>query len=74
MQVSVEGFIPLHCNLFQLNLFQRFSNRALRYEDGYRKGLDGKEAAWANRKYCGHRGLPAEATKEMIVEQMNQKK
>lgn len=27
--------------------------------DGYRRGLNGKQAAWANRKYRGHRVLPA---------------
>jgi hypothetical protein len=27
--------------------------------DGYRKGLNGKEAAWASKKYRGHRVLPA---------------
>jgi hypothetical protein len=26
--------------------------------DAYRKGLDGKQAAWALRKYRGHRVLP----------------
>lgn len=26
--------------------------------DAYRKGLDGEQAAWANRLYHGHRVLP----------------
>ena len=26
--------------------------------DGYSHGLDGKEAAWATKKYRGHRVLP----------------
>jgi hypothetical protein len=26
--------------------------------DGYRKGLNGKQAAWASKKYHGHRVLP----------------
>lgn len=26
--------------------------------DAYRKGLNGKQAAWANKKYHGHRMLP----------------
>jgi hypothetical protein len=26
--------------------------------DAYRKGLDGKQAAWASKKYRGHRILP----------------
>jgi len=26
--------------------------------DAYRKGLDGKQAAWASKQYHGHRVLP----------------
>lgn len=26
--------------------------------DAYRRGLSGKQAAWANKKYHGHRVLP----------------
>jgi hypothetical protein len=26
--------------------------------DAYRKGLDGKQAAWATKKYRGHRVIP----------------
>jgi hypothetical protein len=26
--------------------------------DAYRRGLNGKEAAWASKKYRGHRVLP----------------
>jgi len=26
--------------------------------DAYRKGLDGKQAAWASKKFRGHRVLP----------------
>ncbi|KAH9914276.1 hypothetical protein B0H21DRAFT_703749, partial [Amylocystis lapponica] len=35
-----------------------FYNRSLRFMDAYRKGLDGRQAAWANKKYHGHRVLP----------------
>ncbi|KAF9503221.1 hypothetical protein BS47DRAFT_1378395 [Hydnum rufescens UP504] len=47
-----------------------FSNRSLRYMDGYQRGLDGREAAWATRKYHRHRQMPADATREMIWEWM----
>lgn len=33
--------------------------------DGYRRGLDGKQAAWANKKYHGHRVLPAGILKDL---------
>ena len=32
----------------------RFSTRSIRFMDAYRKGLDGKQAAWASKKYRGH--------------------
>jgi hypothetical protein len=36
----------------------RFATRAQRFMDAYRKGLNGKQAAWAGKKYRGHRVLP----------------
>ena len=36
----------------------RFFIRAQRFMDAYRRGLSGKQAAWANKKYRGHRVLP----------------
>ncbi|KAJ6534918.1 hypothetical protein B0H19DRAFT_1080326 [Mycena capillaripes] len=38
---------------------------AHRFADAYRHGLDGAQAAWAARKYKGHRILPPEFRKEM---------
>ena len=37
---------------------RRFGNRACRFIDAYSKGLNGSQAAWAARKYHGHRVLP----------------
>ena len=36
----------------------RFATRARRFIDAYDKGLNGKQAAWASKKYRGHRVLP----------------
>ncbi|KAG2357456.1 hypothetical protein BDR07DRAFT_1420313, partial [Suillus spraguei] len=36
----------------------RFSIRACRFMDAYEKGLNGKQAAWASKRYRGHRVLP----------------
>jgi hypothetical protein len=33
--------------------------------DAYRKGLTGKQAAWANKKYRGHRVLPNDVLEEL---------
>ncbi|KAG2029280.1 hypothetical protein BDR03DRAFT_881230, partial [Suillus americanus] len=35
-----------------------FVTRSLRFMDAYRKGLNGKKAAFAAKKYHGHRTLP----------------
>ncbi|KAJ7434379.1 hypothetical protein B0H11DRAFT_734016, partial [Mycena galericulata] len=37
---------------------RRFANRSERFMDAYDIGLNGSQAAWAARKYRGHRTLP----------------
>lgn len=37
---------------------RRFAVRSLRFADAYFRGLDGSDAAWANKRYRGHRTLP----------------
>lgn len=44
---------------------RRFANRSGRFIDAYRKGLDGAQAAWAARKYHGHRTLPGDIIREL---------
>ncbi|KAH7904665.1 hypothetical protein BJ138DRAFT_1018823, partial [Hygrophoropsis aurantiaca] len=34
-----------------------FANRSLRFMDAYRRGLNGKQAAFATKIYRGHRTL-----------------
>ncbi|KAK7034372.1 hypothetical protein R3P38DRAFT_2518922, partial [Favolaschia claudopus] len=41
-----------------LTILFRFACRARRFMDAYHRGLDGKWAAWAGKKYHGHRVLP----------------
>ena len=38
---------------------------ALRFMDAYRKGLNGKQAAWAAKKYRGHRVIPETILQEL---------
>ena len=38
--------------------FSSYANRSARFISAYSQGLSGGEAAWANRKYHGHRTLP----------------
>ncbi|KAJ7785138.1 hypothetical protein DFH07DRAFT_907765 [Mycena maculata] len=44
---------------------RKFARRARRFMDAYKKGLDGKWAAWASRKYPGHRTYPEELMIEL---------
>ncbi|KAF8184748.1 hypothetical protein BJ912DRAFT_853053, partial [Pholiota molesta] len=39
-------------------IFNRYARRSRKFMDAYHKGLDGKQAAWASKKYRGHRVLP----------------
>ncbi|KZV63088.1 hypothetical protein PENSPDRAFT_678122 [Peniophora sp. CONT] len=43
--------IPLEC-------IRKFCTRSARFADAYRHGLNGEQAAWAAKKYRGHRVLP----------------
>jgi hypothetical protein len=41
-----------------LESMRRFATRSSRFADVYFHGLNGAEAAWANKRYWGHRTLP----------------
>ncbi|OAX31650.1 hypothetical protein K503DRAFT_698454 [Rhizopogon vinicolor AM-OR11-026] len=47
----------LQCH-FKVHTIHRFSIRACRFMDAYEKGLNRNQAAWASKKYRGHRVLP----------------
>ncbi|KAI0371201.1 hypothetical protein BV20DRAFT_942876 [Pilatotrama ljubarskyi] len=59
---SIEA--DLECNVLaaldsvDITKMRRFFNRTQRFTDAYRKGLSGTQAAWACKKYSGHRTLP----------------
>jgi hypothetical protein len=50
---------------YYANLKYRYANRSARFMDAYLKGLTGTDAIWANRKYHGHRTLPASILAEV---------
>jgi hypothetical protein len=56
-----------HCNLQESPLipFLRFAIRSSRFIDAYHKGLNGSQAAWAAKKYRGHRVLPSSILDEL---------
>ncbi|KAF9494263.1 hypothetical protein BDN71DRAFT_1483126 [Pleurotus eryngii] len=45
-------------SLEEVPLIAIFATCSLRFMDAYRKGLDSAEAAWAAKKYHGHRTIP----------------
>ena len=63
MRCEVD-YIYFECYLSYI-LLLRYSRRSRRFLDVRRKGLDGKWAAWANRKYQGHRVLPETLIKDI---------
>ncbi|KAF7327064.1 hypothetical protein MKEN_00281700 [Mycena kentingensis (nom. inval.)] len=54
-----------------LTTIRRFVMRALRFGEAYRLGLTGAEAAWATRKYRGHRLLPPDFRIALAAEYEN---
>ena len=46
--------LHLECLYIHCNLSHRFATHAHRFIDAYAKGLQGKGAAWAAKKYRGH--------------------
>ncbi|KIK72722.1 hypothetical protein PAXRUDRAFT_21657 [Paxillus rubicundulus Ve08.2h10] len=59
--MSTKHWIPSLLKVFA----SEFANRSSRFIDAYHKGLNGKQAAWANKKYHGHCVLPDSILKEL---------
>jgi len=60
---SVKLESDLICQCFDQNT--RFANRSRRFMDAYARGLNGRQAAWAARKYKGHRVLPESLMRDL---------
>ena len=53
------GDIVIYClNCNDANQMFSFARWSLRFMDCYHKGLTGKQAEWANKRYNGHQMLP----------------
>ena len=50
---------------------RRFATRSLRFMDAYHKGLNGRQAAWAAKKYRGHRVIPEVILQDLIPVDVN---
>jgi len=60
--VVVKRFLSL---LTIINYLTSFANRSWCFMVAYEKGLNGHEAAWAARKYRGHRIIPESLMADM---------
>ncbi|KAF8223286.1 hypothetical protein L208DRAFT_1317554 [Tricholoma matsutake] len=50
---------------------QQFSTWSLQFMDTYHKELNGKQAAWAAKKYRGHCMIPETILHELITANIN---
>jgi len=59
---TARVLVPQCLDSCSVTMIRRFFQKAWRYIDTYRKGLDVQQAAFANRKYKSHRriGLPSD--------------
>ncbi|EJD33398.1 hypothetical protein AURDEDRAFT_140635 [Auricularia subglabra TFB-10046 SS5] len=57
-EVDVEPNVLKALDSVSLQLIRRYSVRSQRFMDAYRKGLSPELAAWAGKKYHGHRVVP----------------
>ncbi|KAJ7181650.1 hypothetical protein C8R43DRAFT_1083839 [Mycena crocata] len=61
---TTSNFNEMRANVFKslddvpLEQIRRYANRSARFIHAYAEGLSGAQAAWANRRYHGHRTLP----------------
>ncbi|KII87524.1 hypothetical protein PLICRDRAFT_112639 [Plicaturopsis crispa FD-325 SS-3] len=58
-EVDLQDNVVHALNAISVEQMRRYSRRSCRFMDAYRKGLTGRQAAWAGKKYHGHRVLPA---------------
>ncbi|RPD79441.1 hypothetical protein L226DRAFT_543454 [Lentinus tigrinus ALCF2SS1-7] len=51
--------------LRERGLVKDYYNRSAQFADGYLKGLNGKQAAWAGKRYRGHRVMPTTLLRDL---------
>ncbi|KAJ3992366.1 hypothetical protein F5050DRAFT_1579705, partial [Lentinula boryana] len=57
-ETNLEKNILVVLDSIPLVSMQRFATHSLHFANGYALGLNGAEAAWANKKFWGHRTIP----------------
>ncbi|EJF65542.1 hypothetical protein DICSQDRAFT_51379, partial [Dichomitus squalens LYAD-421 SS1] len=64
-EADLERNVLAALDTIPLLTIRRFYTRAHRFMDAYRRGLNGKQAAWAAKKYHSHRVLPNDILEEL---------
>ncbi|KIK93487.1 hypothetical protein PAXRUDRAFT_145031, partial [Paxillus rubicundulus Ve08.2h10] len=64
-EADLERNVVVALDSVPLITMRRFAARSRRFVDAYSKGLTGKQAAWASKKYRGHRVLPDSLMEDM---------
>jgi hypothetical protein len=59
--------LMISCYLVLSHLNLRYAWHSHRFMNAYKKGLSGKLAAWATKKYCGHWVLPNSVLAELKI-------
>ncbi|KAJ7850652.1 hypothetical protein B0H14DRAFT_2763117 [Mycena olivaceomarginata] len=62
---KVIFFPKFHPELNFIEQWWGYAKRSSRFADAYFHGLDGADAAWANKKYRGHRALPPQFQEDL---------
>jgi hypothetical protein len=59
---TAKALVPQCLDSCDLTTIRRFFQKAWRFIDAYRKGLDAQQAAFVNKKYKSHQriGLPSD--------------
>jgi len=65
---DLERNVLMALDSVPLASMRRFATRSRCFMDGYRRGLNGKQATWASKKYRGHRVLPETILEEIELE------
>ncbi|OBZ62739.1 hypothetical protein A0H81_15008 [Grifola frondosa] len=65
-EANLERNVIAALDSVPLITMRRFATRSHRFMDAYRKGLSGKQAIWASKKYRGHRVLPNTILDELL--------
>lgn len=57
-EIEMEAEVLRALDDIPLEQHRKYARRCVRFMDAYQKGLTAKQAAWADKKYHGHRMLP----------------